>query len=64
MCWELTGSGAQELDFLQIFPMLLTLVSVCVTAEELVHAGPEGVGEMICLWFDSYIAQTDTIKSV
>lgn len=41
MCWELTG--ARELrnsDFLQIFPVLLTPVSVSVTAEELLHAGP------------------------
>lgn len=66
VCWELTG--ARELrnsDFLQIFPMLLTLVSVSMTAEFL-HAGPEGVGKMICQWFDSYIDQTedDTIKSI
>lgn len=41
VCWELTG--ARELrnsDFLQIFPVLLTPVSVSVTAEELLHAGP------------------------
>lgn len=41
MCWELTG--ARELrnsDFQQIFPVLLTPVSVSVTAEELLHAGP------------------------
>ncbi len=50
MCWELTG--AQELrnsDFLQIFPVLLTLVFVSVTAEELLHAGQVYVGKMICL---------------
>lgn len=67
MCWELTG--AQELrnsDFLQIFPMLLTLVSVSVTAEELLHAGLECVGKIIGLWTDSQVDQTeaDTIKSV
>ena len=47
MCWELTG--AQELrnsDFLQIFPVLLTLVSV--TAEQFLHAGPESVGKTTC----------------
>lgn len=47
VCWELTG--AQELrnsDFLQIFPVLLTLVSVSVTAVELLHAGPECVWKM------------------
>lgn len=67
MCWELTG--AQELrnsDFLQIFPVLLTLVSVSVTAENLLHAGPECVRKMICLWIDSHVdqAEADTIKSV
>lgn len=41
------GSGAQELrncDFLQIFPVLLKLVSVSV-ATELLHAGAWRCGE-------------------
>lgn len=69
MCWELTG--ARELrnsDFLQIFPVLLTPVSVSVTAQELLRAGPAQYvrwrGERICLWIDSHVDRTegDTIK--
>ena len=69
VCWELTG--ARELrnsDFLQIFPVLLTPVSVSVTAEELLRAGPAQYvrwrGERICLWIDSHVDRTegDTIK--
>lgn len=59
------NSPAQELRN-SWFPTNIPHVAhtACMTAQELVHAGPEGVGKMICLWFDSCIAQTDTIKSV
>ena len=66
VCWELTRAREhRNSDFQQIFPVLLSPVSVSDTAEEFAPCRTWSCGKnMICLWFDCYTAQTDTIKSV
>lgn len=59
----LRSSGTQELWFPINIPCAAHTGSVCVTAEELLHAGCKGT-ERVSLWFDSYTDKTeaDTIK--